>query len=85
LTFQTGLNQLSREWKFVALAETPRQSGTVIDLSSAKPTMQLQRDNYHSDVSHFPVAFLCLARKELIVHGTNGTALIFRTQPRVLF
>jgi len=66
---------VSPNGNFVALAETRGQRGTVIDLSTGKPTMQLRRDDYHSDVSHFPFAFFVSHEKELIVHGTEWNRL----------
>ena len=66
---------VSPSGNFVALTETLGQRGTVIDLFTGMAAMQLRRDDYHCDVSPFPLAFFVSNEKELIVHATQWNRL----------
>jgi hypothetical protein len=58
-----------------AVANTRGIGGLVLDLQTGKPTMRLQRDGYHRDMTPFPVAFFIHHGKTLLVHSTAWNRL----------
>ncbi len=60
---------------FMAITNTLGTTGVVLDLASGRRTFQLQRGNYHSDVSPFPIAFFKHQSKTLLVHAIDWNKL----------
>jgi hypothetical protein len=58
-----------------AVVNTFGQYGLVMDLQTGRSTMHLKRDNYHMDVSPFPVDFFEHNEQSLIVHATAWNRL----------
>lgn len=59
----------------VAIVNTKGQHGIVFDLSNIRTTIRLHRDNYHPDVSNYPIAFFEHEGRTLLVHGTEWNRL----------
>jgi hypothetical protein len=74
LTQEISLH-LSLEGQFAAVANTKGQYGIVLNLATGEVTMQLQRDTYHIEHSHFPLAFFQCEDRPLLVHGTAWNRL----------
>ncbi len=69
------LLRVSSHGEMAAVANTHGRHGVVIDLASGTHTMRLLRDDYHSDVSAFPVAFTYQESRLLLVHATAWNRL----------
>lgn len=67
--------ELSKHGDLCTVVNTYGQFGVVIDISSGKILMRLNRGNYHNDVSVFPIAFIEWKGRNLIVHGTDWNRL----------
>lgn len=65
----------SPDGAFVCVAQTLGNHGVVIERASARRTMRLQRDDYHNDVSPFPVAFVVREGRTLLVHSAEWNRL----------
>lgn len=62
--------RVSDNGRFVALANQQGLKGVVIDLSTGRQTMSLEREDYYSEHCPFPIAFFQRAGKTLLVHST---------------
>ena len=51
------------------------QYGIVVDLASGQVTMRLERGNYHTEQCRFPVSFVNLDGRTLLVHATAWNRL----------
>jgi hypothetical protein len=67
--------RVSRNGELAAVANGYGQKGVVIDLTTGKLILRLLRDQYHEDVSCFPLAFIEQDNRLLIVHGTGWNRL----------
>jgi hypothetical protein len=67
--------KLSNKLDVCAIANKKGQFGSVISLNTGNILMKLDRGNYHSGVSIFPVAFFERKDKTLIIHGTDWNRL----------
>jgi hypothetical protein len=67
--------RISRSGEFAALANTYGQQGAVLDLRAGRVTMNLRRDEYHEDVSVFPLALAESDGRLLVIHGTAWNRL----------
>jgi len=66
---------IAPDGSLAALTNTLGKNGIVLELDSGRRTMQLQRDDYHSDVSPFPVAFFVHKGRLLLIHATAWNRL----------
>jgi hypothetical protein len=66
---------LSPDNHFAAVVNDLEPLGVVIDLSTGKATMSLNRGDYHPEQTHFPVAFFKSEGRTLLVHGTHWNRL----------
>lgn len=66
---------LARNGEVAAVVNTRGQHGIVIDLQNSQVTMNLIRDDYHPEVSNFPIAFFEHQGRLLLVHGTEWNRL----------
>jgi hypothetical protein len=66
---------IAPDGNLVAVTNTLGRNGVVLELDSGRRTVQLQRDDYHSDVSPFPVAFFMHKDRLLLVHATAWNRL----------
>jgi hypothetical protein len=67
--------QVSRNGDLAAVANRYGDKGIVMDLVTGKPIMSLLRDKYHEDVSSFPLAFVDMDNRLLLIHGTAWNRL----------
>ncbi len=67
--------RVSRNGELAAVANTYGHKGAVLDLATGKAKMPLVRDKYHEDVSCFPLAFVDLGKRLLVIHGTAWNRL----------
>lgn len=67
--------RLSPDGDYAALVNVLGRHGFVLDLKARRVTMELERDDYHSDVSNFPIAFFVMDGRTLLVHGTQWNRL----------
>jgi ribA/ribD-fused uncharacterized protein len=67
--------EISRDGKLAAVANTHGQYGLVVDTESRKITMQLDREDYHVDVSNFSMAFFDADGQTWLVHATKWNRL----------
>lgn len=67
--------QSSRDGDFFAIYNTSGQYGYVVDRKSYTISMLLNRQNYHEDVSGFPIAFFGYQGRSLLVHATDWNRL----------
>jgi hypothetical protein len=67
--------KVSRGGELAAVANRYGDKGVVINLVSGKPTMSLRRDRYHQNVSCFPLDFVELGGRILVVHATTWNRL----------
>lgn len=74
LTKSTSL-QIAPNGRFIALVHTLGVDGVVLDVGTGQVTIQLKRDNYHSDVTPFSIAFCMHNGKALLVHSTAWNRL----------
>ena len=65
----------SPEGAFVCLTQTLGTVGVVIESSSGRRTLRLQRGDYHSDVSPFSAAFVVHNGRPLLIHATDWNRL----------
>ena len=64
------LLRVSCNGELAAVANRYGEKGVVLDLATGNATMPLNRGNYHSDVSVFPVAFSNRTTGSYLIHGT---------------
>jgi hypothetical protein len=67
--------RVSYNGELAAIANRYGQKGVVMDLATGKVAMSLLRDEYHADVSTFPLAFVDLDKRVLLIHGTEWNRL----------
>jgi hypothetical protein len=67
--------RVSRKGEMAAVANTYGRRGVVLDLITGQVTMRLLRDEYHEDVSAFPLAFCELDDRLVVIHGTQWNRL----------
>jgi hypothetical protein len=67
--------RVSRNGEVAAVANTYGPKGVVLDLSTGQVTMRLHRDEYHEDVSAFPLALSDLDGRLVVIHGTEWNRL----------
>lgn len=67
--------RVSTHGQMAVVANRYGSRGVVLDLSRGKVTMNLHRDDYHEDVSSFPLAFCNLDDRVLLIHGTEWNRL----------
>ena len=60
---------------FVAVVNTLGTAGVVLDSNTGKVTMHLQREDYHCDVTPFPITFFLYHGKALLMHATDWNRL----------
>jgi hypothetical protein len=72
---QTCVLRVTRNGQLAAVAKGYGQKGVVLDLTTGKVTLHLLRDQYHQDVSSFPLAFVESDNRILIIHGTAWNRL----------
>lgn len=66
---------LSRDADLAAVVNTRGQYGVVIDLDDGRHLMAVERDNYHSRHSVYPLAFVEHEGRTVVVHGTHWNRL----------
>jgi hypothetical protein len=66
---------LSWAGRLAAIVNTRSRHGIVIDLDRGRPTMPLERDDYHNQHCTFPVAFFEAAGRTLLIHATAWNRL----------
>ncbi|MFD7261690.1 hypothetical protein [Streptomyces sp. NPDC059874] len=64
-----------RVGRFVAVASAEGRHGAVIETSTGRVTMHLDRGDYHEDVCRFPLAFADIAGRTVLVHATEWNRL----------
>ena len=67
--------RVSRNGELAAISNRYGQKGLVLEVATGKATMSLERDDYHEDVSSFPLAFINLNDRLLVIHGTAWNRL----------
>ncbi|BCL83060.1 hypothetical protein ccbrp13_55250 [Ktedonobacteria bacterium brp13] len=67
--------RISPDGECAALVNVLGRYGFVLDLKAQRVTRKLERDDYHSDVSNFPLAFFVMDDRTLLVHGTEWNRL----------
>jgi len=67
--------RVSANGEVAAVANTYGQNGVVVDLSTGQVSMRLHRDDYHEDVSAFPLALSDLDGRLVVIHGTEWNRL----------
>ncbi len=67
--------RVSRRGELAAVANRFGDKGVVIDLTAGRPTIRLHRGRYHEDVSCFPLAFVEMDDRILLIHGTAWNRL----------
>lgn len=67
--------RVSRNGEIVAVANRYGHKGIVLEPATGNITMRLRRDDYHEDVSSFPLAFVYHDDQLLLVHGTAWNRL----------
>ncbi len=65
----------SRSSDLVAVANVFGPHGVVLDTETGQVTFSLNRGKYHEDISTFPLAFVELAGKDLLIHGSDWNRL----------
>lgn len=60
---------------FIAMVETLRTEGLVLDLETGRMSMSLTRDGEYSDLTPFPIAFFMHNGKPLLIHSTDWNRL----------
>lgn len=66
---------ISNDARFAAIANDFAENGIVVDLVNKKLTMFLERGDYCSYTTAFPVAFSYLDGRHLLIHGTDWNRL----------
>lgn len=74
LTEKVSLH-LSRDGGLASVVNPFGQYGVVVDLASGEVTMRLERGNYHTEHCRFPVSFVSLDGRTLLVHATAWNRL----------
>jgi hypothetical protein len=67
--------RVSQSGDLIAVVNTKGQHGLVLDGTSGRSTLLLDRGNYHEDVSTFPLAFVEWERRTVLIHGTSWNRL----------
>lgn len=67
--------RVSHDGRLAAVADTYGERGVVIDLGTGQVAVHLRRDDYHEDVSAFPLAFSEWEGRTVVVHGTAWNRL----------
>jgi hypothetical protein len=76
LDFTAALElEISPDGAWAAVANTLMSHGVVVELSSGRRTMVLVRDDYHEDVSPYPLAFGRQRGRVVLAHGTEWNRL----------
>ena len=60
---------------FIAVVNTLGTAGVVLDSNTGEVTMHLQREDYHCDVTPFPITFFLYHGKALLMHATDWNRL----------
>ena len=66
---------LSPDNQLLAIVNERGSLGIVVDLSTGKPMMELNRGKYYPAQTPFPVAFFQVSDEIFLVHGTNWNRL----------
>lgn len=66
---------LSRDGGFAVVVNPFGQYGVVVDLTSGQATMRLERGNYHTEHCRYPISFVNLDGRTLLVHSTAWNRL----------
>jgi hypothetical protein len=67
--------RVSSDGGFAAIMDPYGTRGLVLDLAGHARTMELVRDQYHSGVTYFPIAFAIQDGRAVLVHGTGWNRL----------
>ena len=67
--------RLSQDAGLAAVVNPFGQYGVVVDLTSGQVTMRMERGNYHTEHCHFPISFVNLDGRTLLVHATAWNRL----------
>ncbi|WNV84225.1 hypothetical protein [Umezawaea sp. Da 62-37] len=67
----------SPDGRFAVVAHDHGVTGAVVDLTTGKTTRQVDRGDYHSDTTPYPVAFVRLDGRQVLCHGTGWCSLGF--------
>lgn len=84
---------ISPDGAVAAVSNVYGQYAAVYDLLDGKEILQLSRDDYHYDVSTYPLSFACIDQRIILIHGTEwnrldltdilrGTSLTVRPTPK---
>ena len=66
---------ISRDGRYLAVANCYRTHGEVVDIQSSIQTMKLERSDYHVQHCYFPLVFIQYYDKALLVHATDWNHL----------
>ena len=66
---------LSYDSKFAAIVNNRESSGMIVNLHTGLVTMRLNRGDYHTRETNFPIAFFQHNHKTLVVHATEWNRL----------
>lgn len=66
---------LAPSGRYAALVADRGQNGIVVDVFSDRVTMPLNRGDYHEEQSRFPVAFVTVGTRDLVIHSTAWNRL----------
>ncbi|WP_128103069.1 hypothetical protein [Paenibacillus sp. DCT19] len=66
---------ISPDGAVAAVSNTYGQYAAVYDLLDGKEILQLSRDDYHYDVSTYPLSFAYIDQRLILVHGTEWNRL----------
>jgi len=73
--FGSGDLRVSDDGRFAAVFNPDGPNGAVVDLSTGRVTMRLDRGTYHIDQCHYPVAFFVHRGRSLLVHASEWNRL----------
>ncbi|WP_341280777.1 hypothetical protein [Paenibacillus sp. FSL H8-0537] len=66
---------VSKNGQYAAISNRFGRHAAVYDLLARQPIMKLSRDDYHSEVCTFPLAFAEIDGRSLLIHGTEWNRL----------
>jgi len=74
-TGRTTSIQVSRNGDFAAIVNTRGRYGIVVEVATGHVTLNLDRGDYHEDVSNYSVAFVEANGGTLLIHATDWNRL----------
>jgi hypothetical protein len=66
---------LSKDGELAAIVNTRGRNGVVVDLRAGRPVMNLERGNYYTQASVYPLAFVEHQGRTVLIHGTEWNRL----------